>query len=334
MIEVKNLTKKYGSNIAVDDLSFFVNQGEILGFLGLNGAGKSTTMNIITGYLSATNGSCIVNGYNILENPKEAKMSIGYLPELPPLYMDMTVKEYLEFVYEIKKIKLPRNVHLKEVCEVVKISHVYNRLIKNLSKGYKQRVGLAQALIGNPEVLILDEPTVGLDPKQIIEIRNLIRSLGERHTVILSSHILSEIQAVCDRVIVINQGKLVADDTASNLSKKMSSEHHITVLIEGDEEVITNHLKSIKGMQVVQPLGLKEDGVYEYQVESDGTVDIRREIFNVISKNNLTLLGMQSSELTLEQIFLQLTNSTEEESSENQESLENQAIDDDKEEKV
>lgn len=312
MIEVSNLTKKYGANLALDNLSFFVKQGEILGFLGLNGAGKSTTMNIITGYLSATNGSCKVNGFDVLENPKEAKMSIGYLPEIPPLYLDMTVKEYLQFVYEIKKVKLPRNAHIQEICEIVKISHVFDRLIKNLSKGYKQRVGIAQALLGNPEVLILDEPTVGLDPKQIIEIRNLIRSLGERHTVILSSHILSEIQAVCDRVIVINQGKLVADDTASNLAKKMSSDHHFNILVEGDNDDITQKLKDVNGMELVQPLGLKEEGVYEYQVESNGEVDIRREIFKVLSKNDLPLLGMQSSELTLEQIFLQLTTSHDE----------------------
>ncbi len=308
MIKVKNLTKKYGSNIAVDNLSFQVNQGEILGFLGLNGAGKSTTMNIITGYLSSTQGSCTVNGYDIFENPNEVKKSIGYLPEIPPLYTDMTVKEYLEFVYDIKKVKLPHNKHIEEICEVVRISNVFNRLIKNLSKGYKQRVGLAQALIGNPEVLILDEPTVGLDPKQIIEIRNLIHSLGEKHTIILSSHILSEIQAVCDRVVVIDHGKLIADDTASNLSKKMSNDNYLTILIEGDEEIVINHLKNIDSMELVQPLGLKEKGVYEYQVESNGDVDIRREIFNVLSKNNLPLLGMQSSELTLEQIFLQLTN--------------------------
>lgn len=311
MIEVSNLTKKYGSNLALDNLSFEVKQGEILGFLGLNGAGKSTTMNILTGYLSATFGNCKVNGFDILENPREAKMSIGYLPEIPPLYLDMTVKEYLEFVYDIKKVKLPRSSHISEICEVVKISHVFNRLIKNLSKGYRQRVGIAQALLGNPEVLILDEPTVGLDPKQIIEIRNLIRSFGEKHTVILSSHILSEIQAVCDRVIVIDKGKLVADDTASNLSKKMSSNYHLTILVEGDDDTITQILNDIKGMKDVQPLGLKEEGIYEYQVESTGEIDIRREIFYTLSSNNLPLLGMHSSELTLEQIFLHLTNTND-----------------------
>ena len=221
MIEVKNLSKSYGDKKAVDNISFKANDGEILGFLGPNGAGKSTTMNILTGYLSSTSGEAYINGKEILEDPIAAKKEIGYLPEFPPLYLDMTVKEYLYFVYELKGCKLPRNTHLKEICELVKIDNVYNRIIKNLSKGYKQRVGLAQALVGNPNVLILDEPTVGLDPKQIIEIRTLIRKLGKNHTVILSSHILTEVQAVCDRIVVINQGKIVADDTADNLSNTL-----------------------------------------------------------------------------------------------------------------
>ena len=204
MIEVQGLTKRYGSKVAVDDISFTVNKGEILGFLGPNGAGKSTTMNILTGYLSSNIGSVKIGEYDILEDPMKAKAKIGYLPENPPLYMDMTVKEYLDFVYDLKKVKIPRKRHIDEICGIVKITDVYNRIIKNLSKGYKQRVGLAQALVGNPEVLILDEPTVGLDPKQIIDIRKLIKDLGKKHTVILSSHILPEIQAVCDRVIIIN----------------------------------------------------------------------------------------------------------------------------------
>lgn len=307
MIEVSNLSKRYGSKVAVDDLTFSVNQGEILGFLGLNGAGKSTTMNILTGYLSATAGCCKVNGFDVLENPIEAKRSIGYLPEQPPLYLDMTVKEYLDFVYDLKETKLPRAQHIAEVCGVVKIENVYNRLIKNLSKGYKQRVGLAQALIGNPKVLVLDEPTVGLDPKQIIEIRNLIRSLGERHTVILSSHILPEVQAVCDRVVVINNGKLVADDTATNLSKNMTTDRHYTILIDGPEADVYKSLKAITGMVEVEKLGNREKGVYEYQIEAEENVDIRREIFKRLAERNWPLLGMRSSELTLEQIFLQLT---------------------------
>ena len=209
MIEVKNLTKRYGTNTALNNVSFTVEEGTIVGFLGPNGAGKSTTMNIITGYLSATSGSVTVQGKNTLENPNEVKKLIGYLPELPPLYMDMTVKEYLNFMYELKGVKLDRKQHIGEICRLTKIDNVYTRLIGNLSKGYKQRVGIAQALLGNPPVLILDEPTVGLDPKQIIEIRNLIKSLGRNHTIILSSHILPEVQAVCERVIVMNNGCLV-----------------------------------------------------------------------------------------------------------------------------
>lgn len=307
MIEVSNLSKHYGSKIAVDDLSFFVNEGEILGFLGLNGAGKSTTMNILTGYLSATSGVCKIDGIDVLEDPIGAKTDIGYLPEQPPLYLDMTVKEYLDFVYDLKKVKLPRAEHIAEVCSVVRIQDVYKRMIKNLSKGYKQRVGLAQALIGNPKVLILDEPTVGLDPKQIIEIRNLIKSLGEKHTVILSSHILPEVQAVCDRVIVINNGKLVADDTAANLSKNMSNDRHYTVMIDGPEDEVSKTLAAITGMVEVQTLGMREKGVYEYQIESAEDVDIRREIFKRLAERNWPMLGMRSSELTLEEIFLRLT---------------------------
>ncbi|MEG1584989.1 MAG: ATP-binding cassette domain-containing protein, partial [Anaerovorax sp.] len=224
MIEVSKLTKCYGDKRAVDNISFTVNQGEILGFLGPNGAGKSTTMNILTGYISSTSGTAKIDGLDILEDPIGAKKRIGYLPEHPPLYMDMTVWAYLMFVYQLKKVQLPRQEHLEQICRKVKILEVKNRVIKNLSKGYRQRVGLAQALIGNPEVLVLDEPTVGLDPKQIIEIRNLIKSLGENHTVILSSHILPEVQAICDRVVVINNGMIVADDTADNLSRAMTED--------------------------------------------------------------------------------------------------------------
>ena len=245
MIEVKNLTKYYGDKHAVDGISFSVKQGEILGFLGPNGAGKSTTMNILTGYISSTSGSVEIDGYDILDNPIEAKQKIGYLPELPPLYTDMTVQGYLSFVYDLKKCKIPKKQHIDDVCRRVRIDHVQNRIIKNLSKGYRQRVGLAQALIGNPEVLILDEPTVGLDPKQIIEIRDLIKVLGERHTVILSSHILSEVQAVCDRLVIINGGKIVADDTAENLTRKLSKDFRYIIRVEGPQEDIQKVLSSI-----------------------------------------------------------------------------------------
>lgn len=220
MIEVRNLTKHYGDKIAVNDISFTVEDGEILGFLGPNGAGKSTTMNMLTGYISSTSGTALINGIDILDDPIKAKANIGYLPEIPPLYIDMTVKSYLNFIFDLKKCKLPRKAHLSDICELCKVTDVKDRIIKHLSKGYKQRVGLAQALIGNPPVLVLDEPTVGLDPKQIIEIRNLIKKLGRTHTVILSSHILSEIQAVCDRVIIINKGEIAADDTATIFQRK------------------------------------------------------------------------------------------------------------------
>ena len=307
MIEVKNLVKQYGNNFAVDDISFKVNQGDILGFLGPNGAGKSTTMNIVTGYLSATSGTVTIDGVDIMEDPIAAKSKIGYLPEHPPLYLDMTVKEYLGFVYELKKATQPRNAHIDEICELVKISDVYKRPIKNLSKGYRQRVGIAQAMIGNPQVLILDEPTVGLDPKQIIEIRTLIKELGERHTVILSSHILPEVQAVCDRIIVINKGKLVADDTPDNLSRNLSSDHKLRMRIEGPDKEVKRLLKNIPGMLSVDVLGERENGVFEYDIEGEPNSDLRREIFKRLAAREWAILGMRSSEMTLEDIFLQLT---------------------------
>lgn len=307
MIEVKNLSKHYGDKKAVDNISFFVKEGEILGFLGPNGAGKSTTMNILTGYISSTEGQALINGTDILENPAKAKAQIGYLPELPPLYMDMTVKEYLNFMYDLKKCKLPREEHLKDVCNLVKITDVYNRIIKNLSKGYKQRVGLAQALINNPPVLILDEPTVGLDPKQIIEIRTLIKKLGEKHTVILSSHILSEIQAVCDRIIIINKGQVAADDTAENLSKNITNDHRLNARIEGPREEILKVLRGINGVVKVEADMQRENGVYEYEIEAQEGSDIRRELFKRLSGRNWPLLGLTTSELTLEDIFLKIT---------------------------
>ncbi len=309
MIEIKNLTKKYGDKVAVDNVSFSVKEGEILGFLGPNGAGKSTTMNILTGYLSATDGQAKIAGYDILENPTEAKKKIGYLPEQPPLYMDMTVDEYLSFMYDLKKVKVgaSKRNHITAICDLVKISDVRKRMIKNLSKGYKQRVGIAQALLGNPEVLILDEPTVGLDPKQIIEIRTLIKNLSQSHTVILSSHILPEIQAVCDRVIVINKGKLVADDTEANLSNRLSEDLRYTIRVEGPEAEVKSMLESIPQMEKVDSLGEKEPGVYEFVIEAEEGADIRHELFKRLAGRNWPLMSLRSSELTLEDIFLQLT---------------------------
>ncbi|MGN0621845.1 MAG: ABC transporter ATP-binding protein [Porcipelethomonas sp.] len=307
MIEVKNLTKHYGDKRAVNDISFTVEDGEILGFLGPNGAGKSTTMNMLTGYISSTSGSALINGVDILDDPIRAKAQIGYLPEIPPLYIDMTVKSYLNFMYDLKKCRLPRKSHLTDVCELCKITDVKDRIIKHLSKGYKQRVGLAQALIGNPPVLILDEPTVGLDPKQIIEIRNLIKKLGRNHTVILSSHILSEIQAVCDRVIIINKGEIAADDTADNLSKKISNDHRLLVRIEGNKDEVIYELRKIDGLKYVKADMEREPGVYEYEMEAQEGIDLRREVNRITQKFSWPILLMRSTELTLEDIFLKIT---------------------------
>ncbi len=307
MIEVKHLVKTYGDKHAVADISFKANDGEILGFLGPNGAGKSTTMNILTGYLSSTSGEASINGHDILEDPIAAKKEIGYLPEFPPLYLDMTVKEYLYFVYELKGCRLPRNTHLKEICELVKIDNVFDRRINNLSKGYKQRVGLAQALVGNPNVLILDEPTVGLDPKQIIEIRTLIKKLGKNHTVILSSHILSEVQAVCDRIVVINQGKIVADDTADNLSRELTADHKLIARIDGPKDEVIKLVQTIPGVVSIVADMQRERGVWEYNIEAVEGTDIRRELNRRLMSRNWYILGLRSSELSLEDIFLKLT---------------------------
>jgi len=307
MVEVRNLTKKYGPHKAVSDLSFSVSKGEILGFLGPNGAGKTTTMNILTGYLSSTSGMAKVCDIDVLEDPLGAKKKIGYLPEQPPLYLDMTVKEYLYFVYDLKKAKLPKSAHVKEICGLVRINEVYNRLIKNLSKGYRQRVGLAGALVGNPDVIILDEPTVGLDPKQIIEIRSLIRQLGKNHTVILSSHILSEIQAVCDRVIVINHGILAADDTPENLAKIMSDDHRLTARIAGPDAEVFKLLKKLPSIIKVENLGSKEQGTCDFIIETEEGQDIRKILFERLADRSWPLLGLKSAEMSLEDVFLKLT---------------------------
>ena len=313
MIEVRNLTKKYGDKLAVNNISFKVEKGEILGFLGPNGAGKSTTMNMLTGYISSTSGEVLIDGTDILEEPKKAKANIGYLPEIPPIYVDMTVDAYLNFMFDLKKCKLPRKAHLKEVCGLCKIQDVRNRIIKNLSKGYRQRVGLAQALINNPPVLILDEPTVGLDPNQIIEIRSLIKKLGKRHTVILSSHILPEIQAVCDRIIIINKGQVAADGTADEIAKNITNEHKMTLRIEGsthtadDKREITDAIKTISGVKYVRADMERERGVYDYDIETDGKTDIRRDLNKLCAEKGWNILMLQLSDLTLEDIFLKIT---------------------------
>lgn len=306
MVEVKNLTKRYGGIKAVNDISFTVESGEILGFLGPNGAGKSTTMNMITGYISSTSGTVTIDGYDILENPKEAKSKIGYLPEIPPLYLDMTVRKYLEFMFDLKRVSLPKREHISEIMKIIKITDVQDRIIKNLSKGYKQRVGFAQALLGNPPVLILDEPTVGLDPKQIIEIRNLIKSLGKKHTVIFSSHVLSEISATCDRIIVISNGSIVADAKTSELSSSISGEQKLALEIEGSQSTILNSLKNILGVIRVKKMRDINDQSGKYVIEYQNGYDIRRDVFNAMSRNDCPILNMQSGNETLEESFLKL----------------------------
>lgn len=307
MIEVKNLTKRYGVNIAIDDVSFEIEEGTIVGFLGPNGAGKSTTMNIITGYLSASSGTVSIQGIDTLEDPAAAKKMIGYLPEMPPLYLDMTVKEYLSFMYELKKVELPKKKHLQEICRLTRIENVYERLIGNLSKGYRQRVGIAQALLGNPPVLILDEPTVGLDPKQIIEIRNLIQTLGRNHTIILSSHILPEVQAVCERIIVINRGKIVADGRTDTLAHDLSQDHKLVARIAGPEKEIIQGIRELEHVANVFSLGEKEPGVYELEIEAEPDVDIRRSLFALLARRGWPVLGLRNTDLTLEDLFLKLT---------------------------
>lgn len=307
MIEVSSLTKKYGNFLAVDNVSFTINRGEVVGFLGPNGAGKSTIMNILTGYLSLTGGKVSIDGFDVLEQPEQAKRRIGYLPEIPPLYTDMTVTEYLYFIYDLKKVKFPKRMHIDEIINLVRLTEVKNRLIKTLSKGYRQRVGIAGALVGNPDVLILDEPTVGLDPKQIIEIRDLIARLGKNHTIILSSHILSEIQAVCERVIIINRGKLVADDTPTELSKTLSNDHSVVVRAVGEQDELTKILSSVKGVKKVVCLGKKEENSLDFVVTPDTDCDIRRDISVRLAERKRPLLALSSNELSLEQVFMRLT---------------------------
>lgn len=310
MIEVSGLTKTYGNKRGITDISFTINEGEIVGFLGPNGAGKSTTMNVITGYLSATAGAAKVAGIDILENPLEAKKHIGYLPQDPPLYLDMTVEEYLNFIYDIKGVKKAdesRKAHIDRICEMVGITQVRSRVIGNLSGGYKQRCGLAQALVGDPDVLILDEPTVGLDPKQIIEIRNVIKDLGRNRTIILSTHILQEVSAVCERVLVINNGRLVADDTPTHLSALLTGEHKLEYRIAGPKDKITQVLRSVDGVKVVTPTIEAEPGAFEYLVESAEHLDVRKLIFSALSRAGYPVLLLKNQDLSLEDVFIQLT---------------------------
>lgn len=307
MIEVKNLTKRYGDLKAVDDISFSVDSGEVLGFLGPNGAGKSTTMNIITGYISSTSGTVTVDGSEILEEPKKTKAKIGYLPEIPPLYPDMTVRKYLEFMFDLKKVKLPKKEHVDEVMRLVGLSDMGGRIIKNLSKGYRQRVGFAQALIGNPPVLILDEPTVGLDPKQIIEFRKLIRSLGKKHTVIFSSHVLSEVSATCDRVIVISNGKIVADGKTDELSQSLSGKKKLLLTVASESSAVVDELKKIPGVTKVEKIRSFAGGLVKYSVSYSKDEDIRKDVFSAMVRLDAPIMEMQSGDETLEDMFLKLT---------------------------
>lgn len=314
MIEVTNLTKRYGSHVAVNHLSFRVEKGQIYGFLGPNGAGKSTTMNILTGYLAPTEGTVTIDGTDIQKEPEEAKKKIGYLPEIPPLYTEMTVEEYLKFAAELKKIpKAERKEQVEQVMEMTQITDMRGRLIRNLSKGYRQRVGLAQAILGNPEVIILDEPSVGLDPKQIIEIRDLIRKLGENHTVILSSHILSEVSAVCDHIMIISHGQLVASDSPEGLQKLMSGTPELLLTVKGDYEAVKDALAGAADVDTVENLGETEEHCAKIKITAKENADIREDVFYVLAAAKLPILEMHKEQKSLEDIFLELTSSTGEE---------------------
>ena len=304
MIEVKNLVKRYGDHTAVNHLSFEIEKGKIYGFLGPNGAGKSTTMNMITGYIASTEGTVVIDGHDILEEPEEAKKCIGYLPEQP------TVLEYLKFVADLKKIPKDKKASMiEEIMDMVKITDMKNRLIKNLSKGYRQRVGIAQAVLGYPEVIILDEPTVGLDPKQINEIRELIRGLKKKHTVILSSHILSEVSAICDYVLIISHGKLVASDTPENLSRLAAGSNNLNMLVKGQKDTVRAALTAVEGVKEVTVKKSQEEGVYSVTVAIQENTDVREKVFYSMVNAGCPILEMQSKKVSLEEIFLELTES-------------------------
>ena len=307
MIEVEHLVKSYGTNLALDDVSFSVGEREILGLLGPNGAGKSTAMNIMTGYLSANAGTVRIDGKDILEEPGEAKKRIGFLPETPPLYGDMRVEEYLRFVYDLKQCTYNREAHIEEICRVTRISDARRRIVKNLSTGYRQRLGIAQALIGNPGVLVLDEPTVGLDPKQIIEVRNLIRTLGREHTVILSSHILSEVQAVCDRVVILDQGKVLCDERTDSISRTIQQNARIRVSICGPGREVVETLRGLPNVISAAATGDREKDSFSYFVESAPGTDVRKDVFFAMAQQNWPVVGMEEEGYSLEDVFLKLT---------------------------
>lgn len=306
MLRVENLVKKYGNATALSGISFHVGKGEIVGFLGPNGAGKSTTMNIITGYISSNIGEVYIDGAEILESPEVAKKKIGYLPEQPPLYMEMTVDEYLNFVYELRGCDLPRKAHLDEICNLVKIRDVRSRIIRNLSKGYKQRVGIASALIGDPQLIILDEPTIGLDPKQIIEVRNLIRALGNNHTVILSTHILSEAQAVCDRMIIIDHGKIIADGKTEEINQFIKENLRYKVLVSGPQGDVISIIRKVPGVLNCEALAERDGDAVAYAIEAKKGIDIRKPLFYALSEKRYPIMGLEAIGTSLEDVFISL----------------------------
>ena len=307
MIEVKNVTKKYGKSVAVEDISFSINDGEIVGLLGPNGAGKSTTMNILTGYIEQTSGEVTIEGYNTLKKPRKAKKQIGYMPEGVPLYTDLTVKEFVTYMAELKQVNRKiRKEKVQKVIEQTGLKEVQNKLTKNLSRGYKQRVSMAGALVGEPKILILDEPTVGLDPKQITEIRNLIKELGKTHTIILSSHILSEVSQICNKVIIINKGKIVAIDTPEKLEDKVNNNNCIYVTVEDTENKIANMKNKIKEIKNIELVQENEDKTKQYLIEADKDVDLRKKVFSEFAKENITIFEMKKADTTLEDAFMKL----------------------------
>ncbi len=307
MIEITDLVKRYGPKLALDGISLTVDEGEVVGLLGPNGAGKSTTMNILTGYLSSTSGEVKIGGFDILDNPTEAKKLIGFLPEQPPLYTEMKVSEYLNFVYELKDCKLNRVKHLNEVMSVTKTYDVRDRVIANLSKGYRQRLGIAQAIVGSPKVIVLDEPTIGLDPKQIIEIRSLIRNLGRSHTVIVSTHILSEVQAVCDRIVIINAGRIVADDATENIARAVEKERRFSFTVSGPQKEVLRVLRAVDGVASAECDGGRIDDAYTYVVTAQRGVDVRKPVFYALAKESFPIIGLESVEAGLEEVFIRLT---------------------------
>ena len=311
MIKIEHLVKRYGDKVAVNDISFTVEEGEIVGFLGPNGAGKTTTMSMLTGCLSSTEGSAYINGINVLDNPIEAKKQIGFLPEQPPLYLEMTVREYLNFIYDLKGCTLNRKKHLDEICNTVRIADVYDRVIRNLSKGYRQRVGIAQALIGNPKVIIFDEPTVGLDPKQIIEIRNLIKTLGKNHTVILSTHILPEVQAVCDRIIIINKGRIVANEKTGEIANIVEGGRRLNIKVCGPQKEVLSAIRSVSGVSYAEVLGNHDLDSTSFLVESEPGIDVRKSIFNLLSSKGWAIIGIEAMGVNLEDIFISVVDAPE-----------------------